>query len=80
MRRVNDVVPPDASPEQLRAAYGDETADQIVAFLRFLELPQVERDGKQVKVVPDDSQRRVWLLYMHGRISGPRLLRALEWR
>lgn len=44
MRRVNDIVPTDATEAQLRTLYGPD-ATAIIAMRRFLRLPKNE-DGK----------------------------------
>lgn len=84
-RRTPDIVP-NLDDNSLRELYGSD-AEEIIAFQRFLRLPQQElpRDQwidsdipRKVIRVPDDSERRVWRLYIEGRIGGARVLERLE--
>ena len=66
---MSDIVPSDATDEQLRAIYGDDAAE-IIAFRRFLKAAGEYRPkGEPIEVSKD------MLAYAKGEISGAELLR-----
>lgn len=76
MSRVNDIVPPDATEDELRIIYGDN-ADAVIAFKRFLALPQEDdAEGRRVFLTPPH-----WMAYAKNEITSAEALRLDdEWK